>query len=185
MEFVMTNAKLTKLTKLTLALGAMVMAGAAIASDSGSGSMSVAAYIMPECAVGNTTSLNFSAVSMLTAEGGRSEANRTSTGGTFDVICTNGTTAPKLRFSSANAAGSNFRLVGVDGSSYIVYNLSESGGRNAIMSGNDAAFTGLTADGSTKSLQIVGTIAASARYGKAAQYYSDTITITSSYSSVD
>ena len=171
----------TNMTKLVLAMGAMAVAAGAMAVDSGSGSLSVSASIAPECAVGNTTSMLFGPITMLSANGSRSESRRTSIGGTFDAICTNGTSAPKLRFTSANTAGNNFRLVGADGSTYINYTLDESGG-NSISHGNDAAFTGLVADGSTKSLQIVGTILPEAKHGKFAQAYSDTIYITSSYS---
>lgn len=171
----------TKLTKLALAVGSMAIAAGAMATDSGSGSINVTASIAPECAVGNTTAMLFGSMTMLSATGARTTSSRTSIGGTFDTICTNGTSTPKLRFTSPNAAGNSFRLVGADGSTYIRYTLEESGRGNAISPGNDATFTGLAADGSTKSLQIIGTITADAKHGKSVQTYSDTIYITSSY----
>ncbi len=171
----------TKMTKLALAIGAMVVATVTMATDSGSGSMTVSASIAPECAVGNTTSIEFGDMTMLSARGAPTTAHRTSIGGTFDVICTNGTSEPKLRFTSPNADGNNFRLMGSDGSTYITYNLAESGTGVALIPGNDAAFTGLVADGTTKSLQIIGTVPSHSKQGKRVQAYSDTITITSSY----
>jgi spore coat protein U-like protein len=171
----------TKLIKMMIVIGAVVIAGRALAADSGSGTIGVTASIAPECAVGNTTELYFGAMTMLSANGARTTAARTSIGGTFDTICTNGTSTPKLRFTSSNAGGSNFRLVGADGSTYIHYTLAESSSGTEINPGSDAAFAGLIADGSTKSLRVVGTVSADAKHGKAAQTYSDTITITSSY----
>ncbi len=176
----MKTTKLTKLGKLALAMGSLMLAGGAMAADSGSGSVAASAHIDPECAVGNTTALDFSAMTMLTAAGAQATGNNSSTGGTFDAICTNGTNAPKLRFTSANSTGTDFRLVGADTTSFIVYTLAESGG-TAIAHGSDAGFTGLAADGTTKSLRVVGTVTAAARNAKAVQLYADTITITSSY----
>jgi spore coat protein U-like protein len=171
----------TKITQLALAIGAMAIASAAMAADSGSGTIAVSASIAPECAVGNTTAMEFGDMTMLTAGGAQTTANRRSIGGTFDVICTNGTSAPKLRFTSPNADGTHFRLLGADGSTYIIYSLAESGGGVAVTPGNDAPFAGLVADGTTKSLQVVGTVASIDKHTKRVQNYSDTITVTSSY----
>lgn len=172
--------KTTKLGKLALAMGSLMLVGGAMAADSGTGSVVASAQINPECAVGNATALDFSALTMLTAAGAQVSASSTSSGGTFDAICTNGTNSPKLRFTSANSAGSDFRLLGADATTFISYTLAESGG-TAISHGSDAAFTGLAADGTTKSLRVVGTVTAAAKSAKLIQLYADTITITSSY----
>ncbi|MES2942851.1 MAG: hypothetical protein V4772_08285 [Pseudomonadota bacterium] len=170
-----------KMTKLAVAISAVLMVGGAMATDSGSGTMAVSGSIAAECAVGNTAAMTFGALTMLTTAGAQSAASNSSSGGTFDAICTNGTSTPKLRFTSLNTGTADFRLVGADTTSYIVYTLAVSGGGAAITYGTDAAFAGLTADGTTKSLAIVGTIAAAAKNAKAIQAYTDTITITSSY----
>lgn len=169
-----------KFTKHLAAVAATLACAGAFATDSGSGTMGVTASIGEECSIGNVTALDFGQLSMLAAGAATSGASASSAGGTFDAICTNGTTTPKLKFTSANTAGSNFRLKGVDGTSYMVYTLAESGG-TAIAYDTAAAFTGFVAEGDTKSLAITGSIAASEKSGKAKQAYSDTITITSTY----
>lgn len=170
----------TKFSKFAAAIAASVLSVSAFATDSGSGTMGVTASIGEECSVGNSVTLAFGQLSML-ANGAPSSAASTSvSGGTFDAICTVGTTTPKLKFSSANTSGTNFRLVGADGTTYIVYTLKEAGG-TAIAYNTAAAFTGFAADGATKNLAIAGTIDATEKTGKAKQSYTDTITITSTY----
>jgi len=173
----------TKMNKLALAMGALVMAGGAWAADSGSTAMGTSATIVDECSVGNIAPLAFSDLVMLNA-GAQSATASASTGGTFDAICTNNiANTPKLKFSSANAlTTSSFRLVGTDTSTYIVYTLKQTGtGATAITHGTEAAFPGFSADGKVKKLAIAGSIAASDKAEKKVQVYSDTITILSSY----
>ncbi|MBH2019392.1 MAG: spore coat protein U domain-containing protein [Burkholderiales bacterium] len=171
----------TKFSKLALAIGALVMAGGAMAADSGSGTMGISASIVDECSVGNTVALAFGNLAMLTAGAQSATASASTSGGTFDAICTNNTlNTPKLRFSSANTGTSDFRMVGTDTTSYIVYTLATAADA-AIVYGTDAAFAGFTADGTVKSLTIKGSIAASEKGAKKVQAYSDIITIQSSY----
>ena len=170
-----------KLNKFAAAIVTALASAGAFATDSGTETMDVTASIAEECSIGNTAALAFGQLSVLANGTASSAASDSLSGGTFDVICTSGTTTPKLRFSSANAGSTNsFRLVGADATTYIVYTISESGG-TAIAHDTAAAFTGLDADGTTKNLGIVGSIAASEKSGKAKQAYTDTITITSSY----
>jgi len=174
----------TTMNKLALAIGALVMAGGAMAAGSESGTMGTSAAILNECSVGNFSPLAFGTLAML-SNGAQSSADSASTGGgTFDAICTNGAPTPKLKFTSANTGTGtiNFQLIGTDGS-LIVYTLKESstGGTAAIVYGTDAAFTGFTATGTTKSLSIAGSITAEQKKAKKVQPYSDTITITSSF----
>jgi len=168
------------INKFAAAFAAALLSVSAFATDSGSGTMGVTASIGEECSVGNTATLDFGALSMLNNGAPSSAASASVGGGTFDAICTAGTTTPKLKFSSANTSGTDFRLVGADGTTYIVYTLAESGG-TAIAYETPASFTGFSADGSTKNLAITGSIDASEKSGKAKQAYSDTITITSTY----
>ena len=172
----------TKFSKLALAISAMAIATGAMAVDSGSGTMAISASVAPECAIGNTTAMQFGDMTMLTAKGEQTKSSNRSIGGTFDAICTNGTTAPKVRFTSPTTVGSNFRLLGADGTSFIDYSLTETTTSGvAIIPGTDAEFTGLVADGTVKSLKIVAMITAGAKHEKRVQNYSDTITITTSY----
>lgn len=167
-------------TKFAIACSAALLSMGAFATDSGSGTMGVTASIAQECSIGNTATLAFSQLSMLSNGSAATTASASGSGGTFDAVCTSGTTTPKLKFTSANTGTSDFRLVGADGTTYIAYTLAESGG-TAIAYDTPATFTGFSADGTTKSLTVTGSIAASEKTGKAAQAYSDTITITSTY----
>jgi spore coat protein U-like protein len=168
----------TQFNQLAAGLAVALLSVSAFAASDGT--MAVTASIAPECSVGNITPLAFGALSMLN-NGARSTVTSTSTGGSFDAICTAGGTTPTLKFTSANAGGgTDFRLKGADNTTYIVYTLAESGG-TAITHDTAAGFTNFVADGAVKSLAIAGSIAAGERDGKAAQLYGDTITITSAY----
>jgi spore coat protein U-like protein len=171
------------MNKLALAIGAMVVAAGAMAANSGSTTMGANAAIVDACSVGNIGALQFGNLAMLTAGAQSGTASGSTGGGSFDAICTNNTlNTPKLKFTSANTLTSTFRLMGADTSSFIVYTLKESGvGGLDITYGTDAAFTGFGADGTVKSLAIVGSIAYDEKAGKKVQSYSDTITIQSSY----
>jgi spore coat protein U-like protein len=170
----------TKFNKIAVAMAAALLSAGAIATDSGNATMGVTASIADECSVGNTVTLDFGQLSMLSNGAQSSSASDSVSGGTFDAICTNGTTTPKLKFASANTSGTNFRLKGADGTTHIVYTLAESGG-TAIVHNTAAAFTDFSANGITQPLTITGSIAATEKAGKAKQAYTDTITITSSY----
>lgn len=168
-----------KMTKLMLATGAMALTGLVMAAND-TATMGVSAGIDNECAIGNVVGLTFGDLSMLSAGGQASTSSASTGGGTFDVICTNGSPAPKLNFTSANSGAGNFRLIGTDAMTVIVYTIYESN-NTAIAHGTNAAFTGFSADGAVKSLRIKGSIAASEKALKRVQEYSDTITITSSF----
>lgn len=169
----------SKMTKLMIALGTMTLAGAAMAAGE-SATMGVAASIASQCSVGNVVPLRFGEIEML-GTGTRTSSDSESTGGgTFDAICTNGTQAPKFKFTSANTWYNDYRLVGADGTTHITYTLATSG-NTAIVYGTAAAFSGFEANGSVVSLRIKGAIAAADKQGKAVQEYSDTITITASF----
>lgn len=170
----------TKMRKLALVIGPLVMTGGAMADFSGSATMGVSAAIVNECSVGNINPMTFGDLAMLEA-GAQSSAFSYSTGGTFDVICTNNpANTPKLRFTSANTEGNNFRLKGADPSYYIEYRLLTNTA-GSINHGTDVEFAGLTANGFVSNLFVRGLIQPSFRSGKKVQTYSDTLTIQSSY----
>ena len=60
--------KTTKLGKLALAMGSLMLVGGAMAADSGTGAVVASAQINPECAVGNATALDFSALRGIEAD---------------------------------------------------------------------------------------------------------------------
>jgi spore coat protein U-like protein len=168
--------------QILAAFSVALLSVSAFAADS-EATMGVSASISAECSVGNTKPLAFGALSMLNTNGAQSTLPSASiSGGTFDAICTAGTSNPKLKFHSDNTSGSDFRLVGTTDGAFIVYTLTEADGTTAIVHNQAAAFGGFTADGTAKTdLTILGKIAPAAKNGKAAQEYTDTITITTSF----
>lgn len=169
----------TKMTKLMLALGAMTVAGAAIAAGE-SATIGTSASVVSECAVGNTVPLQFGSLQMLTSAAPSTSASESTGGGTFDAICTNGTPSPKFKFTSVNTWFNDYRLKGADGTTYITYSLATSG-NTTIVYGTPVAFSGFEANGSVATLRIKGAIAAADKLGKLVQEYSDTITVTASF----
>lgn len=167
-----------KMTKLMMAVGAMALAGSAMAVND-SATFGVSASIASECVVGNTTSMAFGALTMLNAtSGGLSTAKNNATA-TFDATCTNGTLLPTLQFASTNG-GSAFKMMGGTGADLITYTLYEgtTDVGTAIAHNVAAAYTGLAADGTMKSLSVTGKVINTDKNGKPIGAYSDTVTIT-------
>lgn len=175
--------KKAHLKTLAIALAAALATGAAGAAPtaSGSGTLAVTATIANECAVGQNAELAFGTLSMLT---GTAPSTTDSTGtGKIDAICTSGAPNPQFKYTSANTGGTDFRLVGTDTTTYIVYTLYESSDStaNPVTAGSYMTHPGFTADGTTKTLDVSGRISAAERSGKAVQGYTDTITITTAF----
>jgi hypothetical protein len=172
--------------KVALAFSALFAYGATqgAQTDSNTGSLSVSATISPECAVAQNVALSIPKLTMLnTTTAAQDTTTDDKAAGSLHAICTNGTQTPQFRFDSANASGGNFRLKGADGTTYIVYTLWEgtTSSGTAIAPATDAAYTGFSADGTQKTLDISMKVAASDRAGAGIQAYSDTITVTTSY----
>jgi spore coat protein U-like protein len=173
--------------KVLLGFAAFLAFGAAQAgqTDSNTGSLSVAATISPECAVAQNGGLSITKLTMLDTTNAAQDTTTNDTAtGSLHAICTNGTQTPMLRFSSANEGGTtNFRLVGTDGTTFIVYTLWEglTSSGTQIAHNTDAAFTGFSADGTQKTLNLSMKVTAAARATAGIQAYSDTITVTTSY----
>lgn len=169
----------TKMKKLALALGAMALAGGAMA-DNDNATFIASANIASECVVGNTSAMAFGALTMLDASsGGRSADDNTKTA-TFDATCTNGTLLPTLKFVSTNGGGSAFKMKHGTAADLITYTLYEgtTDSGTSIADATAAAYTGLTADGAVKNLSVTGKVAAVDKNGKPIGAYSDTVTIT-------
>ena len=79
----------TKISKLTLAIGALMMAGGAMAASDTS-TMGSSATVEPDCSVGAGGALTLGTLAMLTSDGAQTAADDT-IGSTFPAICTNGT----------------------------------------------------------------------------------------------
>ncbi len=169
----------TKMSKLALAIGALVMVGGAIAANDNA-TFTASASIASECVVGNTANMGFGALTMLdTGSGGLSTAKNNATA-TFDATCTNGTLLPTLQFASTNGGGSAFKMLGGTGAALITYTLYEGAtdAGTSIAHNTAAAYTGLAADGTVKSLSVTGKVMAADKNGKPIGAYTDTVTIT-------
>lgn len=172
----------TKISKLALAIGAMVMAGGAWADTS---SMAASATVAAECAVGNGGEIALGTLEMLNLDTATQTTVDTTAGATFPAICTNGTTLPKFAYVSANAVTTDFRLkgAGTTANDYITYTpYPSSGGTGTPIVGAVAvAHPDFTVNGMSQPLALSAKILASSKAAKLVQAYSDTITITVSW----
>ena len=172
------------MNKLALAIGALAMAGGAWAANDTS-TMAVSATVAAECAVGNGGSINLGTLEMLNLGAAAQTTADTAAFATFPAICTNGTTLPKFAYASGNTTGTDFRLKGAGGTvnDYIPYTpyptLDVTG--TAIVGAVAVAHPGFTADGTAKTLALSARILAADKAEKLVQTYSDTITITASW----
>ena len=176
----------TKLNKLALAIGALAMVSGAWAANDTS-TMAGTASVAAECAVGNGGTLAFGTLEMLNLETAAQTTVDTLGVSSFAAICTNGTTAPKFAYSSANKATNDFRLKGATtATEFITYTLYSSAdsstapitGDTALAYGGAVAFV---ADGTSKTLAVSAKILAADKATKLVQAYTDIVTITASW----
>lgn len=177
----------TKISKLTLAIGALMMAGGAMAASDTS-TVGSTATVAAECTVGAGSEIALGALAMLTTDGTQTSADSTATA-KFPAICTNGTTSPKFAYSSANSSTggtADFRLIGgTTATEFITYTpYPSSDGTGTAVSGTAAAHPSFTANGVSQSLDLSAKILAADKATKSVQSYSDTITITVSFGTV-
>lgn len=172
-----------KMSKLVLAIGAMMAASGPMAATDNS-SMGVAATVEAACSVGNGGTMDLGALVMLSADGTQTGTTSAATA-TFPAICTTGTAAPTFTYDSANVSSGAFRLIGsTTATEFITYTLypSNDGTGTVIASGTPVAYTGFTIDGTSKNLALSARIAPGAKSGQSVQAYTDTITITVTFS---
>lgn len=174
----------TKMSKLALAIGAMAMTGGVWAVNDTS-TMGASATVVAECAVGNGSGIAFSTLEMLNLGTATQTTVDSTAGATFPAICTNGTTLPTFAYVSANAVTTDFRLkgAGVTANDYIAYTpYPTSGGTGtAIVGAAAVAHPDFTANGVSQALALSAKILAADKATKLVQAYSDTITITASW----
>jgi len=176
----------TKMNKLALVIGALVLAGGAMAADTAT--MGASATVAAECAVGNGVAIalgNLEMLNLTTATQTTADSVATST---FSAICTNGTTAPTFTYVSANKTTNDFRLkgTGITANDYITYTpySTTDGSGTAIVGGVATTYGGatpFTGDGTTKTLNLSAKILAADKAKKLVQAYTDTITITAGW----
>lgn len=177
----------TTMNKQALAIGALVMAGGAWAINDTS-TMGTSATVAAKCAVGDGGGIAFSTLTMLNMADATQTASDSVATSTFPAICTNGTSAPKFTYVSANALTTDFRLkgTGATANDYITYTpySSNDGTGTAIVGGAATTYGGavpFAADGTTKTLNLSAKILAADKAAKLVQAYTDTITITAGW----
>jgi spore coat protein U-like protein len=171
--------KNVKFIKAAMALAVVVISGAAQATDSGSGQLNVSASIAPECTVAQNVAINFSNLRML--NGAAQSSTDDIANGSVNAICTNGTPSPQFRYTSANNA---FQLKGgSDASQLISYSLyqNDTATGSPVSYNTDVAHPDFVADGTVKMLNLSARIIPADKNGKPVQAYSDTITVTTSF----
>jgi spore coat protein U-like protein len=173
--------KNTKMSKLALAIGTVVMAGGVMAANT----LDATASITGQCVVSTTQGMAFGGLTMLDATTGRLSTAKNNATATFDATCTNGGSAPTLKFTSTNGGGSAFGMLNQTtlATDVIAYTLFEgaSDSGTSIAHAIDAAFTGFDADGTVKSLSVTGKVLPTDKNGKPIAMYSDTVTITATF----
>lgn len=174
---------ITKMNKLALAMGTLLMAGGAMAVESLGAAMASTASVAPECAVAAATPIAFDKLVMLAVTASPT-ADASTVTGTFTAICTNGTSTPLFTYVSTNASGpgASFRLKGTD-ETVIDYALYAGASTTAapITESTAIAHSAFLPNGTSQILSFTANIAAAAKAGKKVQTYSDTITITASW----
>lgn len=167
-----------KMRKFALAISALATAGSAMAVNT----FDATASITGQCVVSTTQGMVFGALTMLDATTGQLSTAKDNATATFDATCTNGGSAPTLKFTSANGGGSAFGMKS-PATDVIAYTLFEGNtdGGTSIAHGVDAAFTGFVADGTVKSLSVTGKVVPADKNGKPIANYSDTVTITATF----
>ncbi|WP_048439430.1 spore coat protein U domain-containing protein [Caenimonas sp. SL110] len=169
----------SSMTKLAIALAAMVVGGSAAAGPVTT-TFTVTASVGSECVIGNPTNMAFGALKMLDGvSGGLNEEDNVATA-TFDATCTNGTALPKLQFSSANGVGT-FKMKGGISDDLMSYSLYTGGEPEQITHDTAAAFPGFEADGTVKTLTVSGRLTAGDKASKTIGAYTDTVTITATF----
>ena len=178
----------TKMSKLALAIGALVMAGGAWAvppTPAGDTStIGVTATIAAACSVGDST-LAFGNLKMI-SDFGTQPVEWDTAVNSFLAICTKGTTLPKFSYVSANDAAGVFQLKGVTtATELIAYTLHQDASATLppVSASTPIAHPAFIADGQSRGLVLTAKILSSAKAGKSVQSYSDTITVTSSFGS--
>jgi spore coat protein U-like protein len=142
------------------------------------------ASISGQCVVSTTQGMVFGGLSMLDAATGGLSTEYDKATANFDATCTNGGSAPTLKFTSLNG-GTAFGMLDqtASGTEVILYTLYEgttvSG--TAVAHAVDAAFTGFTATGTVKHLSVTGKVLPGDKNGKPIANYADTVTITATF----
>ena len=169
----------TKMTKLALALGAMVMvAGASAATDTAN--LGVSATVNTICAIGTGT-ISFGVLTLDinagagTVTGMNHDAD---SGSSISIACTNGSSAAITADLGLNAVSTTRNMF--SSGDLLAYELYTTSGRTTVLNGtNSISYTGTGAATTTETIyaRITGAQLAAAKKG----VYSDTVAMTITY----
>lgn len=171
----------TKLNKLALVIGAMVMAGSAMAATD-TANLAVGATVENACAIsGGTLAFGTLALEVNAGLGTVTAANHDADSGTtISIVCTNGASAAITAGLGANAAGSVRKMI--SGTDLLAYELYTDSGRGTVLDSTTGSisYTGTGATTTNKAIygRITGAQLAAAKKGT----YADTVAMTITYS---
>jgi spore coat protein U-like protein len=173
----------TKMTKLAMAIGAMAMAGAAMATTDGS-TLAVSATVSNNCAISNGT-IAFSTIQLAANKGvgtiGTTAAAAANSGSTISVICTNGASAAITGGLGSNGSGAIRKMIGGPGpgTDLLTYELySDSLHTTVFNTSNSIAYAGT---GLATSVIIYGGITGADIALAKAGSYADSVPLTITY----
>ena len=169
----------TKMTSLTLALGAIVMAASASAATD-TANLAVSATVNTICAIGpGAISFVTLTLDVNAGAGTVTLANHDAdSGSSISIACTNGSTAAITAGLGANSSLTVRRMK--SGLDYLVYELYTNAARGTVLNGtNSIAYTGTGAATTTDTIfaRITGAQLAAAKKGS----YADTVAMTITY----
>lgn len=169
----------TKMTKLTLALGAIVMAASASAATD-TANLAMSATVNTICAIGpGAISFGTLTLDVNAGAGTVTLANHDAdSGATISIACTNGSSATITAGLGLNAVGTTRNMI--SGSDLLAYELYTNTGRGTVLNGtNSIAYTGTGAATTTDTIfaRITGAQLAAAKKGS----YADTVAMTITY----
>ncbi len=175
------KANMMKIHKLVAALGAVLMAGAAVAATD-TADLAVSATVQNACAIG-AGSLSFGtlALEVVAGAGTVSGTNHNGDSGTsISIACTKDATATITAGNGAYADGTTRRMKKSDGEDYITYELYTSDTRATVLNGvNSISYDG-TGEATTSTV-IYGRIGSDQLALVPAGNYSDTVAMTITY----
>lgn len=171
----------TTMNKLALAMGALVMAGGAMAGTD-TATLTATASIDKACVVGTPTTMAFGSLALLDATTGKvvTSGNKDAVG-KFFTACTNGSTG--VTYSFAGAAATGFAMD--SGTDTIIYTLFSDSSRTAALTKTTAAdsadFAGFAADGADHELSVFGRVDLASNVAKPVAAYTDDVLVTVTY----
>ena len=172
----------SKLNKLALAIGALVMAGGVIAATD-TANMTVTATVENTCSIG-PGAIAFGSALKLAVTAGAGTTGTTNdvdadSGTSVEVVCTNGASATITGNLGANAGAGTVRKM-LSGTDLLAYQLYTSSARTTALDTTTGSIAH-TGTGSNSNVTIFGRIAGSALAAAKKGSYTDTVALLVNY----